>query len=65
MRTRPSARSSFPSRILGLTRRETRGAVLMAAGRTNRQIAEQLFISIKTAGGHVSRILVNLGVADR
>jgi DNA-binding NarL/FixJ family response regulator len=37
----------------------------MAAGRTNRQIAEQLFISIKTAGGHVSRILVKLGVADR
>ena len=65
MRTRPSARSSFPSRILGLTRRETRGAVLMAAGRTNRQIAEQLFISIKTASVHVTRILAKLNVHSR
>jgi DNA-binding NarL/FixJ family response regulator len=38
--------------------------VLVAAGRTNRQIAEQLFTIGKTAGVHVPRILAKLGVAD-
>jgi DNA-binding NarL/FixJ family response regulator len=32
---------------------------------TNRQIADTLFISIKTAGIHVSAILAKLGVASR
>jgi DNA-binding CsgD family transcriptional regulator len=49
---------------LGLTRRETEMLVLVAAGRTNRQIAEQLFSSGKTAGVHVSRILAKLGVVS-
>jgi DNA-binding CsgD family transcriptional regulator len=39
--------------------------VSVVAGRTNRQVAEDLFISIKTAGVHVSRILAKLGVAGR
>jgi DNA-binding CsgD family transcriptional regulator len=38
---------------------------LVAAGRTNRQIAEALFISEKTASIHVSHILAKLGVAGR
>jgi len=38
---------------------------LLAAGRTNRQIADALFISVKTAGIHVSNILAKLGVASR
>jgi DNA-binding NarL/FixJ family response regulator len=33
--------------------------------RTNRQIAQTLFISDKTASVHVSRILAKLGVANR
>ena len=37
----------------------------MADGRTNRQIAQTLFISHKTASVHVSRILAKLGVANR
>jgi DNA-binding NarL/FixJ family response regulator len=41
------------------------GVVLVAAGWTNRQIAEQLFISIKTVGVHVSSILVKFGVIGR
>jgi DNA-binding NarL/FixJ family response regulator len=39
--------------------------VLVAEGRTNRQISRELFISEKTAGVHVSRILAKLGVAGR
>ena len=37
----------------------------IADGRTNRQIAEALFISNKTASVHVSNILAKLGVANR
>jgi DNA-binding CsgD family transcriptional regulator/tetratricopeptide (TPR) repeat protein len=50
---------------LGLTRREREVLVLLADGRTNRQIAEVLFISVKTASVHVSNILAKLGVANR
>jgi DNA-binding NarL/FixJ family response regulator len=49
----------------GLTRREQEVLNLLAAGRTNRQIAGELFISEKTAGAHVSNILGKLGVAGR
>jgi DNA-binding CsgD family transcriptional regulator len=50
---------------LGLTRREVEVLALVAAGRTNRQIGQALFIAPKTAGVHVSRILAKLGVAGR
>ena len=49
----------------GLTPRELEVLTLVAAGRTNRQIGEHLFISEKTASVHVSRILTKLGAADR
>jgi DNA-binding CsgD family transcriptional regulator len=49
----------------GLTRREQEVLNLLVAGRTNRQIAGELFISEKTAGAHVSNILGKLGVAGR
>jgi hypothetical protein len=38
---------------------------LIAAGRSNRQIAQALFISPKTASVHVSNILAKLGAAGR
>jgi DNA-binding CsgD family transcriptional regulator len=38
---------------------------LVAAGRTNRQIGKELFITPKTASVHVSRILAKLGVTGR
>ncbi|MFF0522509.1 AAA family ATPase [Actinomadura nitritigenes] len=50
---------------LGLTPRETEVLRLVAAGRSNRDIAEALFISVKTASVHVSHILGKLGVAGR
>ena len=49
----------------GLTARQREVLVLVAAGRTNREIAEELFISRSTAGVHVSNILGKLGAADR
>ncbi|MGR7002642.1 response regulator transcription factor [Yinghuangia aomiensis] len=37
----------------------------MVDGRSNRQIAEELFISVKTASAHVSNILGKLEVSSR
>jgi DNA-binding CsgD family transcriptional regulator len=49
----------------GLTVRELEVLRLVAAGRSNRDIASELFISPKTASVHVSNILGKLGVASR
>jgi DNA-binding CsgD family transcriptional regulator/tetratricopeptide (TPR) repeat protein len=48
-----------------LTRREHEVLDLLAFGRTNREIATALFISERTAGVHVSRILAKLGAGNR
>ncbi|WP_425956639.1 ATP-binding protein [Xylanimonas sp. McL0601] len=48
-----------------LTAREAQVLALVAEGLTNGQIADQLFISVKTASVHVSAILRKLGVASR
>jgi DNA-binding CsgD family transcriptional regulator len=50
---------------LGLTDREAEVIRLVAAGRSNQQIADELFITRKTASVHVSNILGKLGVANR
>ncbi|NVI90343.1 response regulator transcription factor, partial [Actinomadura sp. BRA 177] len=55
-------RASAP---LGLTPREFEVLRLVAEGRSNRDIAEALFISVKTASVHVSNILGKLDVASR
>jgi DNA-binding CsgD family transcriptional regulator/tetratricopeptide (TPR) repeat protein len=49
----------------GLSARELEVLGLLAAGQTNRQIGESLFITEKTAGHHVSSILSKLGVNGR
>ena len=54
-----------PADRYGLTARELDVVALVAEGRTNRQIADALFISAKTASVHVSNILAKLGVTNR
>lgn len=54
-----------PMAALGLTSRERDVLRLVAVGRSNRQIAEELFISPKTASVHVSNILAKLQVSGR
>jgi DNA-binding CsgD family transcriptional regulator len=49
----------------GLTAREREVLRLVAAGRSNRQIGQALFISTKTASVHVSNILAKLGASGR
>jgi DNA-binding CsgD family transcriptional regulator/tetratricopeptide (TPR) repeat protein len=61
----PARPAATPTDELGLTPREREVLALVADGRTNRQIAEALFISAKTASVHVSNILAKLGVANR
>ncbi|MGV9289535.1 helix-turn-helix transcriptional regulator [Streptomyces sp. NPDC003719] len=48
-----------------LTAREQDVLRLLAVGRSNRQIGEELFISAKTASVHVSNILTKLGASSR
>ncbi|MEW5991130.1 MAG: AAA family ATPase [Chloroflexota bacterium] len=50
---------------LGLTEREVEVLRLVAAGWTNQQIGEALFITRKTASVHVSNIMAKLGVDHR
>jgi DNA-binding CsgD family transcriptional regulator/tetratricopeptide (TPR) repeat protein len=48
-----------------LTRREVEVLRLLGEGLTNAEIAARLFISTKTAGNHVSSILMKLGLRNR
>ena len=49
----------------GLTAREVEVIRLIAAGRSNPQIATELFISVKTVGNHVSNILNKTSLTNR
>ncbi|MFG2290267.1 AAA family ATPase [Streptomyces sp. NPDC048595] len=61
----PADPDPAPAEALGLTPRERDVLRLVAEGRSNRQIADTLFISPKTASVHVSNILAKLGVSGR
>ena len=54
-----------PLARFGLTEREHEVLSLLAAGRSNPEIGQALFISTKTASVHVSNILAKLGVSGR
>jgi len=61
----PGGSAVSPAAPLGLTARELEVLELITAGRSNREIAAELFISAKTASVHVSNILAKLGVGSR
>ncbi|MBV8290515.1 MAG: helix-turn-helix transcriptional regulator, partial [Mycobacterium sp.] len=50
---------------LPVTAREREIANLVAAGLSNRQIAERLSVSVRTVEGHIYRIFAKLGIDDR
>jgi DNA-binding NarL/FixJ family response regulator len=54
-----------PKNLELLTKREIEVLRLVAKGFSNGEIAERLFISVKTAGHHVSNILTKLGLRSR
>jgi DNA-binding CsgD family transcriptional regulator len=61
----PTAGAERDIASYGLTERELEVLQLVAAGRSNPQIASELFISPKTASVHVSNIISKLNVASR
>jgi DNA-binding NarL/FixJ family response regulator len=56
------ARAAVPD---GLSKRELEVLMLLAQGKTNRGIAEELFISEKTVASHVSHLFTKIGVTTR
>lgn len=56
-----SAAQAFPE----LTEREREVLTLIAQGVSNKEIAEKLFISMKTVSNHITNIFSKLQVADR
>ncbi|HET9243474.1 MAG TPA: HD domain-containing phosphohydrolase [Gaiella sp.] len=56
---------SPPSWPAELTDREVEVLRLIARGRSNREVAQQLFISPKTVGRHVENLYAKLGVSSR
>jgi DNA-binding CsgD family transcriptional regulator/tetratricopeptide (TPR) repeat protein len=58
-------RRALAERFGGLTEREREVAVLIAQGKSNREIAGTLIVSLRTVETHVSTILSKLGVPSR
>ncbi|MFG2127969.1 response regulator [Streptomyces sp. NPDC048751] len=54
-----------PGPVEGITEREREVLTLIGRGRSNTEIAEDLFITVATAKSHVSRLLTKLGARDR
>lgn len=61
----PQPAPPHPQQDLPLTKRESEITQLIAAGLTNRRIAEQLFIAQRTVDTHVGHILAKLGCSNR
>jgi DNA-binding NarL/FixJ family response regulator len=64
-RTSELSQTHAPRAAGGLTRRELQVLVLVATGKTNRAIADDLIISEKTVARHVSNIFTKLGLSSR
>src|SRR5215218_6130345 len=62
---RPERAAASPPSLSVLTDREREVMALVAAGLSNDEIAEELFVSPATARTHVSRAMVKLNARDR
>jgi len=55
----------MPGLVQPLSERELEVLGLLAAGRSNREIAEELVVALDTVKKHVSHVLDKLGAANR
>ena len=62
---RPAAVPADPARLAPLSDRERDVLALIGAGRSNPEIAAELFISLRTVKSHVRHILAKLDLRDR
>ncbi len=62
---REAVQSSDPAALTGLTPRELEVLRLVAAGRSNREIADALFISVPTVKRHLTNVFGKLGLRSR
>jgi ATP/maltotriose-dependent transcriptional regulator MalT len=53
------------ARPLPISDREREIAMLVVAGWSNREVADRLFVSVRTVEGHLYRIFAKLGIDDR
>ena len=58
-------RRAWRTGVEALTPQELRVARLAAAGRTNREIAVELYVTLKTVEGHLARAYAKLGIDGR
>jgi non-specific serine/threonine protein kinase len=63
--SRPTSLQDAKREFGGLTRREREVAAMIAAGKTNREIAETLVVSTRTVETHVENVLTRLGFSSR
>jgi DNA-binding CsgD family transcriptional regulator len=64
----PGARTpglAMPDEPVALTKREREVAVLAASGITSKDIAERLYVSVRTVDNHLGRVYDKLGIASR
>ena len=60
-----TSRKAAQKEFSGLTEREREVAVLIAQGKSNREIAEMLVVTVRTVEAHITRILDKLGFKSR
>jgi DNA-binding NarL/FixJ family response regulator len=64
-RQAPEAVADTSGGVLGLSRREAEVLRLIAAGRSNREIAAELFLSVRTVERHVTNLYGKIGARGR